>query len=175
MDCVFYWIFGILIALNVGNFLFALFKKKIMSIGSQGGWAYYLLFKLTVDAIFFVGYFVSTNPFNRFELFFWLGLVIVSQILALLSIRIFRKKFTNKLMSGVYYFKVNYICYKPDRIFGEFDTDFCKYPLSAELEVRNFEKYQKGNVFPVVVKSCYYDVWEWFYGEEVDITVTSYS
>ena len=174
MDYVFYWIFGILIALNVGNFLFALFKKKIMSITSQRGWAYYLLFKLTLDIFFFVGYFVSTNPFSRFELFFWLGVAILSQILALLSMRIFRKKFTKKLMSGVYYFKVQSIYYRPERIIGEFDTDFC-YPLSAELEIRDFEKYQQGNIFPVVVKSCYYDVWNWFYDEGVNIQVIPYS
>ncbi len=174
MDYVFYWIFGILIALNVGNFLFALFKKKVMSITSQRGWAYYLLFKLTLDIFFFVGYFVSTNPFSRFELFFWLGLAILSQILALLSMRIFRKKFTKKLMSGVYYFMVNHVCYRSERIFGEFDTDFCYYPISAELDVKSFDLYQQRKVFPVVVKSCDYDVWNWFYDEGVYIVVAPY-
>ncbi len=76
-----------------------------------------------------------------------------------------------KIFSGVYQFKVNYKTQGQKKIYGEFDSGLCQYPLPAELQVDNYDDYQWDDVISVVVKSCYYDVWDWLYDEGVDIKV----
>lgn len=171
MNHYFYWIFGSLVVLNFCDFLFALFDKRVLSISSQRGWAHYILLVMTVNAIVYLGYFASDNPYSYNELCFWLCLGVVSTIFSVLSISVRRRRFMQKIFSGVYQFKVNYKTQGQKKIYGEFDSGLCQYPLPAELQVDNYDDYQWDDVISVVVKSCYYDVWDWLYDEGVDIKV----
>ena len=162
------WIFGILMVLNFGNFLFACFRIKTFNVRNQRLWARYILILLALNC--FCGGICFSDILS--ENYLLLALFIVSLVLSCLSMALFYWCYVNKLKAGVYNFKItDKDCSKPEKvkIFGEIDAE--KYPLEAELITENPDRYKIGDVLPVVVDYCDFDILDSLDGD-IDIIVS---
>jgi hypothetical protein len=85
-----------------------------------------------------------------------------------------RQQFVRALEGGVYTFKITDKSYLPTRLFGEFDTAVSRRPLSAELDVKNKDRYKIGDTLSVAVSYCSYDPFDFFGLTESTIIVVPY-
>lgn len=135
------WIGGTMIFLNFANFLYAEFRISVMSIAKQRLWAFYVMLTLIFEA--FIGVLsVFELLSERPDKYLWLIIGGASVVFSCFSIIVLRQQFVRALEGGVYTFKITDKSYRPTRLFGEFDTAVSRRPLSAELDVKNKDRYK---------------------------------
>ena len=167
------WIGGTMIFLKFANFLYAEFRISVMSIAKQRLWAFYVMLTLMFEA--FIGVLsVFELLSERPDKYLWLFTGGASVVFSCFSIIVLRQQFVRALEGGVYTFKITDKSYLPTRLFGEFDTAVSRRPLSAELDVKNKDRYKIGDTLSVAVSYCSYDPFDFFGLTESTIIVVPY-
>ena len=138
----------IVIAINLINFFYILFKKPFWNFFKQALW--YIWDVLCLIALYAISiiYAISTEKLNRFLII----AIFIAILMEYISSRIIEKKFCTVMYGKTHFFRITSFVGK--KIYGELAIIGTKEVIPARLVCPLHADYKNNNIIPVTVLFC---------------------